>query len=198
MQIPTDREIETLHRDHAPTREAFEAVYYHCDLVCQIAEEFFVGLVVYLDTDLVRAGALLHDVGVYRLYNSAGELDTTDYVRHGVLGHELLQDLGFPEEICRFASRHTGVGITRDDVLRQSLPIPVDDYIPGSPEEELVMYADKFHSKRTPPVFVSGDSYAAGVGRWGADKVVAFDALRRRYGEPDLESLSDITGQAVI
>ena len=38
-----------------------------------------------------------------------------------------------PNEICRFASRHTGVGITRDDVLRQSLPIPVDDYIAGLP-----------------------------------------------------------------
>jgi uncharacterized protein len=58
------------------------------------------------------------------------------------------------------------------------------------------MYADKFHSKRTPPVFVSGDTYAGWVGRWGADKVVTFDTLRRRFGDPDLESLS--TGHAVI
>jgi uncharacterized protein len=60
------------------------------------------------------------------------------------------------------------------------------------------MYADKFHSKRTPPVFVSGDTYAGGVGRWGADKVVAFDTLRRRYGDPDLEPLSSVTGHTVI
>jgi uncharacterized protein len=196
MQLPADREIRTLHRDHAPTREAFESVHTHCELVCQIAEQFFTGLDV--DTDLVRAGALLHDIGVYRLYTPAGELDTTEYVRHGVLGHELLHGLGFPDELSRFCSRHTGVGITRADVRRQSLPIPVDDYIPGSPEEELVLYADKFHSKRTPPVFVSGDTYADAVGRWGADKVIAFGALRQRYGEPDLESLSLVAGHDVI
>jgi uncharacterized protein len=196
MQLPTDREIRDLHRDHAPTRAAFESVYVHCELVCQIAEQFLAPLDV--DADLVRVGALLHDIGVYRLYTSAGVLDTTDYVRHGVLGHDLLHSLGFPEEISRFCSRHTGVGITRDDVLRQSLPIPVDDYVPGSPEEELVLYADKFHSKRTPPVFVSGDTFADGIGRWGADKVIAFGALRQRYGDPDLESLSLRAGHGVI
>jgi uncharacterized protein len=196
MQLPTDREIRALHRDHAPTREAFESVYRHCELVCQLAEQFFAGLDV--DADLVRAGALLHDVGVYRLYGPTGQLDTVSYVRHGVLGHELLHSLGFPEEINRFCSRHTGVGITRADVLRQSLPIPVDDYIPGSPEEELVLYADKFHSKRTPPVFVSGDTFADAVGRWGAGKVIAFGALRQRYGDPDLESLSVLAGHGVI
>lgn len=196
MDLPTDREILALHRDAAPTRDAFESVYPHCELVCQITEQFFDGLAV--DTDLVRAGALLHDVGVYRLYDSTGELNTVEYVRHGVLGHELLADLGFPEEICRFASRHTGVGITRDDVLRQSLPIPVDDYIPGTAAEELVMYADKFHSKRTPPVFQSPDTFAAGVGRWGADKVTAFAALRAKYGDPQLAGLSESTGYAVI
>jgi uncharacterized protein len=196
MRIPTDRDIRTLHRDHAPTREAFESVHTHCELVCQVAEQLLDGLDV--DGDLVRAGALLHDIGVYRLYSPAGELDTSDYVRHGVLGHELLAELGFPEPIRRFASRHTGVGITRDDVRRQSLPIPEDDYLPESIEEELVMYADKFHSKRTPPVFVSGDSYAATVGRWGADKETAFAALRQRYGDPDLKPLTDATGHALI
>jgi uncharacterized protein len=119
-------------------------------------------------------------------------------VRHGVLGHELLASLGFPVEICRFASCHTGVGITRDDVVRQALPIPVDDYLPRTPEEELVLYADKFHSKRTPPVFVSGDTYATEITRFGPDKVLRFGELRRRYGDPDLQLLSDATGQAVL
>jgi uncharacterized protein len=196
MQLPTDREIRALHREHAPTREAFESVHTHSELVCRIAEQFFTGFDV--DTDLVRAGALLHDIGVYRLYTPDGVLDTAGYIRHGVLGHELLHSLGFPDELSRFCSRHTGVGITRDDVRRRSLPIPVDDYVPATPEEELVLYADKFHSKRTPPVFVSGDSYAEAVGRWGAEKVVAFGRLRQRYGDPDLTPLSEAIGHAVV
>ncbi|MFF0339881.1 HD domain-containing protein [Kribbella sp. NPDC004875] len=189
MQIPTDGEIRVLHKDHAPSRSAFELVYEHCRLVCSVAEQFFAGLDI--DTDLVRVGALLHDIGVYRL-------ESTAYVRHGVLGHELLASLGFPVELCRFASCHTGVGITRDDVVRQSLPIPVGDYVPRTPEEELVMYADKFHSKRTPPVFLSGDTYATEVARFGADKVRRFGALRARYGDPALGDLSAATGYAVI
>jgi uncharacterized protein len=196
MHVPTDREIEALHRDQAPTRAAFESVYPHCVLVCQIASQYFDGLD--LDTDLVRAGALLHDLGVYRLYDAAGELDTVGYVRHGVLGHELLTELGLSEPLARFCSRHTGVGITRDDVRRQSLPIPVDDYVPASGEEELVMYADKFHSKRTPPVFVSGDTYAGIVARWGSEKASTFASLRQRYGDPQLAGLSESTGFAVI
>ncbi|HZX08397.1 HDIG domain-containing metalloprotein [Kribbella sp.] len=189
MEIPRDSEIRALHREYAPSREAFEVVYEHCQLVSSVASQFFDGLD--LDTDLVRAGALLHDIGVYRLESSA-------YVRHGVLGHELLASLGFPLEICRFCSCHTGVGISRDDVLRQGLPIPVGDYLPRTPEEELVMYADKFHSKRTPPVFLSVDTYAAEVGRFGADKVRRFEELRERYGVPELGALSEATGYAVV
>lgn len=189
MQIPTDSEILALHREYAPSREAFEVVSEHCRLVCSVAEQFLAGLD--LDTDLVRAGALLHDLGVYRL-------ESTAYVRHGVLGHGLLASLGFPLEICRFCSCHTGVGITREDVVRQGLPIPPDDYLPRTPEEELVMYADKFHSKRTPPVFLSGDRYAAEVARFGPDKVQRFAQLRQHYGDPELGPLSDATGYAVL
>lgn len=189
MEIPTDAEIRALHREYAPSREAFEILHEHCRLVCSLAEQYFGRLD--LDTDLVRAGALLHDIGVYRLESSA-------YIRHGVLGHSLLAELGFPVEICRFASCHTGVGITREDVVRQSLPIPVDDYVPRTPEEELVLFADKFHSKRTPPVFLSGDTYAAEVARFGADKVLRFGALRERYGDPSLGALSEATGYAVV
>ena len=189
MDIPTDDEIRALHREYAPSREAFELVHEHCRLVCSIAEQFFAG--VDIDTDLVRAGALLHDIGVYRL-------ESTAYVRHGVLGHELLASLGFPVELCRFASCHTGVGITRDDVVRQALPIPVDDYLPRTPEEELVLYADKFHSKRRPPVFLTGATFAAEISRFGTDKVERFAALRERYGDPSLTALSEATGYAVV
>ncbi|WP_350280668.1 HD domain-containing protein [Kribbella sp. HUAS MG21] len=189
MEIPTDTEIRALHREYAPSREAFGLVHEHCRLVCSIAEQYFDRLD--LDADLVRAGALLHDIGVYRL-------ESEPYVRHGVLGHSLLTELGFPDEICRFASCHTGVGITRDDVLRQELPIPVDDYLPRTPEEELVLYADKFHSKRRPPVFLSGNTYSGEVARFGTDKVLRFGELRARYGDPALDGLSERTGYAVI
>lgn len=195
LRIPSDGEIRGLHEKYAPTPEAFALVYTHCEIVCAIAERL-VGRSG-LDVDLVRAGCLLHDIGVYRLYDAAGELDHAPYVRHGVLGHELLSAEGFGEAICRFCSCHTGMGITRDDVRRQGLPLPSGDYLAESGEERLVMYADKFHSKTTPPTFVTAGSYAADVRRFGRGKVATFLAMREEFGEPDLRALIAAYGHAV-
>jgi uncharacterized protein len=191
--IPGDSQILALHERYAPTAQSLDVVYTHCVIVCQIAEQLLskgfpgAGSV---NADLVRAGCLLHDIGVYRLYDEAGRLDEARYIRHGVLGHELLRAEGFTAGICRFASCHTGVGITRQDVIRQRLPIPVADYLAQTAEETLVMYADKFHSKSSPPKFVSPQAYAASVRRFGEDKVTTFEAMRARFGDPDLAALS--------
>ncbi|MEV5689626.1 HD domain-containing protein [Micromonospora globbae] len=188
--IPTDEQIRALHERYAPTEEAFDLVYTHCRIVCAVAEHLLDRRHAPVDVDLVRAGCLLHDIGVYRLYGTAGELDHDNYVRHGVLGHALLRDLGLPEVVARFCSHHTGVGITRADVRRQRLPLPVGDYTADTVEERLVMYADKFHSKTTPPTFVTAASYAAAVRRFGEDKVTRFAELVETFGEPDLDLLS--------
>jgi uncharacterized protein len=188
--VPTDERIRGLHERYAPTEEAFDLVYTHSRIVCAVAEELLDRLRPALDVDLVRAGCLLHDIGVYRLYDAAGKIDERQYIRHGVLGYQLLRDLGFAEPLCRFCSRHTGVGMSRDDVSRQALPLPAGDYQAETGEELLVMYADKFHTKTTPTAFVTAASYAAGVGRFGPDKVVRFVEMTRRFGEPDLPSLA--------
>ena len=187
--MPTDRQIRTLHERYAPTADAFDLVHTHCEIVCQVVEQLLAGLDHTLDVDLLRAGSLLHDIGVYRLYDPSGVLDHKSYIRHGVLGYALLRDLGYPEALCRFCSHHTGMGLSRDDVLGQGLPLPVDDYLADSDEERLVMYADKFHSKTTPPVFVTAVSYASTVRRYGEDKVARFASMVERFGEPDLAPL---------
>jgi uncharacterized protein len=186
VQIPGDQEIRALHNKYAPSRAAFGLVYTHCVIVCGIAEQLLAGSDLGLDAELVRAGCLLHDIGVYLLYDAAGRIDQAHYLRHGLLGHELLAREGFPEAICRFASCHTGMGLSRDDVRRQGLPLPVGDYLAESGEEQLVMYADKFHSKTDPPTFVTATAYAASLRRFGEDKAAAFAAMRERFGEPDL------------
>ncbi|SNY52769.1 HD domain-containing protein [Paractinoplanes atraurantiacus] len=191
MEIPTDERIRALHERYAPGPEAFELVYTHCLIVCEVAERLLRGREGEFDVGLVRAGALLHDIGVYRL--GAGE----SYLRHGVLGHELLAEAGLPEPLRRFCSCHTGVGITREDIERQGLPLPPGDYVPAGGEETLVMYADKFHSKTAPPVFVSAATYRASVGKFGAGKAERFDELVREFGVPELGDLAEAYGHAV-
>jgi uncharacterized protein len=186
MRIPSDKEILGLHEKHAPTPEALDLVRTHSLIVCGIAEQLHARAGLDLDIDLVRAGCLLHDIGVYRLYDDAGQLDHANYVRHGLLGHALLLEEGFPEAICRFASRHTGMGLSRNDVIRQGLPLPPGDYLAETGEESLVMYADKFHTKTTPPALLTASEYAASVRQFGEDKVAAFESMRKTFGEPDL------------
>lgn len=187
MRIPADKEIRALHEKHAPTPESLDSVYTHCLIVADIAEQLMAANpALEVDPELVRAGALLHDIGVYRLYDGAGHLDRKNYIRHGVLGQEVLAAEGFAHRLCRFASHHTGVGLTKDDIARQRLPLPASDYVAETTEEELVMYADKFHSKSRPPVFLTGTAYAARVSRFGHVKAAVFAAMLARYGEPDL------------
>ena len=187
MRIPDPAEIRALHEKYAPTTEAFALVHSHCEIVWGIAEQLLAApRLAHLDAELVRAGCLLHDIGVYRLYGEDGRLDHRNYIRHGLLGHEILEAEGFPEAVRRFCSHHTGVGLTRHDIVSQALPLPPADYVAVTEEERLVMYADKFHSKSRPSVFLSPDEFAARVLRFGADKVTAFDALRAEFGDPDL------------
>jgi uncharacterized protein len=190
MRIPTDSDILALHEKHAPDPAALDSVAGHCRIVCRVAEQLHAAGGSRADLALARAGCLLHDIGVYRLYDAAGRLDHTRYILHGVLGHQLLAEEGLPEVLCRFASHHTGVGLSRQDVARQGLPLPPGDYLADTPEEALVMYADKFHSKSKPPRFLTADAYAASVGRYGPDKPAAFAALRAALGEPDVAALA--------
>ncbi|MEV8517117.1 HDIG domain-containing metalloprotein [Dactylosporangium sp. NPDC051484] len=189
MRIPGDDEIRALHERLAPTPAVFDLVYVHCEIVARIAEQVVAPGV---DAALVRAGCLLHDIGVYRLAPADA------YIRHGLLGYEVLAELGFPERLARFCSHHTGVGLTRDDVRRQDLPLPLGDYVAETAEERLVMYADKFHSKSTPPCFVSAAAYTVAVTRFGEDKAAVFKAMVAEYGEPDLSPLAAEYGHRIV
>jgi uncharacterized protein len=181
-------DIRAVHRRFAPGPEAFELVHTHCEIVAAIAAQL-VGRTA-ADAELVRTGALLHDIGVYRLGGQP-------YIRHGVLGEELLRELGFPDAVSRFCAHHTGTGLTRDDVLRQGLPLPPADYLAETPEEELVMYADKFHSKTTPPTFLTAATYARQAARFGPPSAARFAAMVQKFGEPDLTDLSARYGHPV-
>jgi uncharacterized protein len=75
--------------------------------------------------------------------------------------------------------------------------LPVDDYLAETDEELLIMYADKFHSKTTPPYFNSFEWYKQGVAKFGADKVIKLENMAKKFGVPDLKPLSEKYGYEV-
>jgi uncharacterized protein len=196
MKLPTLDEMNNLHKKYAPNKEALEDVWKHCHIVRriarQIADDYYP-----TNKELIEAGALLHDIGVYKLYHN-GVIDESKYITHGLLGYELLKEEGFDEELCRFALLHTGVGITKEDVEKNKLPLPAHDYIAETDEEKIVMYADKFHSKSTPPTFNSVAWYKDYLSKkFGAHKVDLFEKLLEEFGEPDLKALMSRYGQPI-
>jgi uncharacterized protein len=184
-------DLEELHRKYAPSDEVFDLVYTHCNIVLDIANQLIENGNFAVNADLIRVGCMVHDIGVHPLFNSSGVLkDGVKYITHGTEGEAILKNEGFPEKLWRFASHHTGVGLTKADVINQKLPLPEADYLAETDEELLVMYADKFHSKTTPPYFNSYEWYKNDIAQFGKDKVIKFEAMAAKFGVPDLAPLS--------
>lgn len=199
MKLPSEADIEALHRKYAPNETAYHAVHTHCQIVWDIAKTLISANNLPVDAELVRVGCMLHDIGVYRFEGVGGGKDIgAEYIRHGVFGYEILKAEGLPETICRFASHHTGVGLTKDEIIANNLPLPHQDLLAETPEERLVMYADKFNSKSTPPRLNSFDSYRAYVAKFGRQKPLAFDKLAEEFGKPDLAPIAAKYRQLVI
>lgn len=149
-----------------------------------------------VDARLVMIGGLLHDIGTYLVFRHDGsdgkplQFDKACYIQHGLKGYEYLLGEGVDEAIAEFARNHTGVGLTREAVETQGLPLPPDDYVPVNLEQEIVMYADKFHSKSVPPKFLTVAAYTARAERFGEDNKRAWLALVDKWGVPDIPALA--------
>lgn len=100
-----------------------------------------------LHPGFIYEAAMLHDIGIK--FTNAPDIGChgdLPYITHGYLGHDLLLHEGLPVHalICE---RHTGTGITLNDIDRQKLPIPRRPMVPVTLAEELIAYCDKFFSK---------------------------------------------------
>jgi uncharacterized protein len=197
--LPTDQVIENLHRKYAKTATDFHLVYTHCQIIESIAMQLLdakPGLDI--DRELVRVGCLLHDIGAYGVLEEGKFIQG---VRHGIIGEKILKDEGFPETIWRFASHHTGVGLTKEDVQTQKLPLPLADYVAETDEERLLMYADAFHSKGNPPLepphFCTLGWFRNSLQKFGHDKAAKLDTLTEFFGKPKLDALSKQFGYTI-
>jgi len=93
-----------------------------------------------INTELVEAGALLHDLGRSKNHT----------VDHAIVGAQIAQSIGLPEPVIKIIKRHVGAGITAEEAAKFGWP--KDTYTPQTLEEKIVSYADKLidQSKRIP------------------------------------------------
>ena len=180
--------FEILARYHPPTAGSHEILVVHSVLVARLAHEIARAhlerhAAAELDLPFILEAALLHDIGI-------GECDAPgigchgreEYIRHGVIGREILEREGLPRHalVCE---RHTGSGIRREEVREQGLPLPDRDYLPESAEEKIICIADKFYSK-TPSRLWEKQPLAkidVKIARWGSGPRERWEALKREF-----------------
>ena len=137
-----------------------------------------------IDRKLLNEGAQLHDIGIGRCHAPKIECNGDQpYIRHGVLGAEMLRALSPDyEPLARICERHTGSGITASQIIERDLPLPHQDFLPESLEEKLVCLADKFFSKSGNMEEESLEQIRAELIRFGEDSLQRFNDLCHTFG----------------
>lgn len=135
------------------------------------------------DRRFIEEASLLHDIGVCKVYApDLGLYGENQYIMHGVLGREILDLEGYPLHAL-VSERHTGAGLTCEDIVRQNLPLPHRDMCPQSLAEEIICFADLFYSKK--PGKLGERKTVSKIRKklrpFGEEKVAVFDAWFTRF-----------------
>ncbi len=156
----------------------------HCRQVAELAMSINKNKRLNLSNDEVAAAAMLHDIGIFATdATDIGCYGEYHYIRHGIIGAQLLRERGVDEAIARVAERHTGAGISEADIIKQNIDMPLADYCPETLLEKLICYADKFYSKSGAMVKKDYERVRTSVMRYGCDSLARFDEMHRLFGD---------------
>lgn len=121
-------EIELLEKENTP-----ENVIEHCKAVCRKAMKIAANFDD-ADTELIRKGALLHDIGRSKTHG----------ITHAIEGVEIARKYGYSQDVLNIIERHIGAGITAEEAVK--LGLPEKSYVPETLEEKIVAHADNLIS----------------------------------------------------
>ncbi|WP_298113340.1 HD domain-containing protein [uncultured Bacteroides sp.] len=160
---PEENELKHILLDHSRSvsEKALEIAHRHPELQ--------------LDTPFLGEAAMLHDVGIF-LTDASGIFCFGDkpYICHGYLGADLMRAEGYPRHalVCE---RHTGAGLSLEEIIRQQLPVPHREMVPVSLEEQVICFADKFFSKTKLGKEKSVEKARKSLERYGEEGLQRFD-----------------------
>lgn len=135
------------------------------------------------DTRFIEEASLLHDIGIFLTHApDIGCHGDKPYICHGYLGREILEKEGYPKHalVCE---THVGVGLTVEDIRKNSFQLPLRDMTPRTLEEIIVCFADKFFSKGKDPLKEKPiETVREQILGFGGDKLRTFDGWRELLG----------------
>ncbi len=136
----------------------------------------------------IEEAAMLHDIGVVRVAPYCSPTaEQHPYVCHAPFGRAMLEDEGLTFHAL-VAERHIGVGITREEIIAQGLPLPARDLTPESLEERIIGWADLFYSKHPERLWreASVGDVQQSLAKYGSRQVEVFRQWLREFGDGEL------------
>lgn len=132
----------------------------------------------------IETAAMLHDIGI--IATDAPGIDcygTYPYLIHGAVGADMLRAAGADEKYARVAERHTGAGLTADEIAASGLPFPSGrSYMPETTLEKLICYADCFYSKGGDGKRKDIERVEASMAKFGPEVLNRFRQLHTIFG----------------
>lgn len=190
MKLPTETEIQNLHKKYAPNETDYQGVYKHCEIVAEIALWCADNVKEKVDKDVLKTAALLHDIGSYP-FLAAWEVREEYrkwYVQHGILGAKILQDEGVDERVWNIVETHVLMGLTKDEIVKTDMRLPPRNYEPSTIEGRILCYADRFHSKD--PNFNNFESFYNRLLESLPLQAAKFMAWSKEFGIPGINELA--------
>ncbi len=141
--------VDIIEKYYKPGTFLYRVLVEHSKIVTEKSIEIAENIM-HLEPDLefIETAAMLHDIGIFLTRApSIGCNGTQPYICHGYLGKKLLDEQGLPLKYGLVCERHTGAGITKENIFSNNLPLPQRDMVPISLEEKIICVADKYHSK---------------------------------------------------
>lgn len=171
------------HKYYSDNPELRRIVTVHSEQVAKKALTIRESKKIDLDPKIIYSAALLHDIGVVKCHAPAiHSLGVLPYLQHGIEGKKILDENGldFFSSICL---KHTGAGISIQDIEKYNLPLPKIDMVPSTVLEKLICYSDKFYSKssnlnREKPL----EQVINQIVKFGPESISRFLELHRLFG----------------
>lgn len=134
-----------------------------------------------LDREFIEEAAMLHDIGIIKTDAPGIKcFGTEPYICHGILGAEMLRQEGLPRH-ARVCERHTGAGLSLNEIVSQNLPLPHQDFLPETLEEQVICYADKFFSKTHLDREKSVEKAEKSIAKFGEEVLARFKQWEKMF-----------------
>ncbi|MCG3223412.1 MAG: HDIG domain-containing protein [Candidatus Heimdallarchaeota archaeon] len=124
-KMPTKEKCLIILKKHNTPSQVID----HCLIVTKIAERFC-AQIEEINTELVIAASMLHDIGRSKDHS----------IFHAIEGVKILESEKLDQRLILIVKKHIGTGITETEATK--LGLPPDDYIPKTTEEIVVSYSD--------------------------------------------------------